>query len=175
MLTTAALAAILLAPPLKDIKDLPADFNASPREIRLLLILSPTSPRGARTARRVQTEVLDPLVGLPIRTFVVWTPALPADDRKAAEGATRNADSFFVTHYWDGTRELAKELGARLQLPAGRQVAWDCVLVFDQKLTWAGKAPQEKLWMHQFSRDERSFDPVTLRTEVEKLARAVRP
>jgi hypothetical protein len=174
MLAT-ALAALLLAPPIKEVKNLPADFNAAPREVRLLLVLSPTSPRGARTARRVQTEILDPLIGLPIRTFIVWTPVLPGDDRKAAEAATRNADSFFVTHYWDATRTIAKEIGERVKLPAGRQVAWDCVFVFDPKVAWAAKVPQEKLWMHQFGRDEREFDPVALRTEVDKMARALRP
>ena len=180
MITT-LLAMVALSPvhrtqELLSISDLPARFNAARGEARLVLVLSPTLPSCLSGARIVRRDVVDELVGEPVKTFVVWTPMMGDDSRDAAEHAADLLDTLDVDQFWDPNRSLAREYGKLVQLPNNRVLAWNVYMLHSRADVWRGGPPKPVAWMHQLGRDQRTLDGSTLLDLVTKeVKKPLRP
>jgi hypothetical protein len=98
---------------------------------------------------------------------VVWTPVLASDRetsvdeaRKIFEGDDR------VEQYWDGGQWLGKAYGRIMELPRGRDLAWDIYFIFDDGVTWADSLPPPTDWQHQLGMDDRYLNGARLRESV---------
>ncbi len=101
-------------------------------------------------------EVLSTIPDGHLRAYFVWIPMLPADNRTAAEIASRRFVETRAAHYWDGERRLAAHLGRRLRISAKESIAvsgesglaWDVYLAYRRG---NGDIDAPDFWMHQLS------------------------
>ena len=119
----------------------------------------------------VQKAILDGLKDEKIKVYVVWTPVLWEDDRRAAVEAIGHVSDERAVHFWDADKSLAFSLEKIVTLPRGRPLAWDVYFVFDPQATWGDGPPKPATWMHQLGTDERKLDGDRLRIAVEELLR----
>ena len=107
---------------------------------------------------------------------VIWTPVLQADDEMAArEAVSLIADSRAI-HYWDADQSLGLAYGRDLELPRGRELAWDIYFAYAAGVTWEERVPMPNDWVHQLGRDERHLgDGAGLRAAVESLLEEQEP
>jgi len=100
---------------------------------------------------------------------------LPADTAEAAGAASLGFPG--ASHYWDGGRRLALEMGRALGItaaqslgaPGGHGLAWDVYLAYGR-----GPAALDKpdFWMHQLAvAHAPRLDPYEFRRRVERLVR----
>lgn len=83
-----------------------------------------------------------------LRVYVVWIPALFADDQEdAVEAAAEFADPR-VSHFWDKRKEVGKSFGRTLEIPI---MAWDVYLLFGESAQFGVDAPMPMFWMHQLT------------------------
>jgi hypothetical protein len=119
-----------------------------------------------RGAREMHDQVLQKINSHRLKIYVVWTPVLPGDSRKAAAQAVREVADGRAMHFWDEERILGKQFGKLLPLPGGKKFAWDIYLVYDTKTKWNAAPPSPASWMHQLGDDERVLDGEKLRSNV---------
>jgi hypothetical protein len=102
-----------------------------------------------------------------LRAYFVWVPMLDSDNAEAARLEASLYPDARISHFWDGDKKLASELGARLGL--GDRQAWDVYLLFDKRAKW-GSPPS--LWMHQLDgvRLAPWLDTARLRERVDVLS-----
>ena len=162
-------------PILQPIGDLPSRFNASRGQARLVVILSPTYGTSLSGARIVKKDVLDNLLGEPLRTFVIWTPLRADDTRDAAQQATQLLDTIEVEQFWDPNRSIARQYGKVVDLPSNRTLAWNSYFVHGRADEWHDRPPVPASWMHQLGRDNRTLDGSTLLDLVTKEIKKPRP
>ncbi len=112
-------------------------------------------------------DVLGGVTAKELRAYVVWVPMIDGDSAEAARLEASLYPDKRLSHYWDGDKQLASELGPRLGLAAGKQ-AWDVYLVYDRRARWTS-APS--VWMHQLDGVTLApwLDAVKLRDKVEEL------
>ena len=111
--------------------------------------------------------MLDKVDSDNLSVHVVWTPVLASDKRSSVD----RAHKLFVkddraVQYWDGDQSLGKTYGELMELPNGRDLAWDIYLVYEPGVEWGDKPPMPDYWMHQLGRDERSLNADTLRESI---------
>jgi hypothetical protein len=105
-----------------------------------------------------------------LAVHVVWTPVLKADDYESAKKAPPLLDDPRTSHYWDGDQSLGLAYGHLLELPRGRELAWDIYFAYAAGVTWGDTVPAPSDWVHQLGRDERHLgDGSGLRKAVESL------
>ena len=121
----------------------------------------------------VQTTILDRFKDEKIKVYVVWTPVLREDDRRAAVAAIGHVSGGRAEHFWDADKSLAFSLGKIVTLPRERKLAWDVYFVFDPKATWGNGPPKPSTWMHQLGTDKRTLDGDKLRASVEDLLKGL--
>ena len=117
----------------------------------------------------VQKEILETVKDERITVFVVWTPVLREDDRRAAVQAIANVTDERAHHFWDPDKSLGFAFGKAVTLPRGRELAWDVYFVFDSKSEWGDPTTTPANWMHQLGNDDRTLDGNKLRVTIEKL------
>ena len=117
----------------------------------------------------MQREILDTVKDERISVFVVWTPVLREDDRRAAVKSIANITDERVQHFWDPDKNLGLALGKSVTLPRGRKLAWDVYFVFDSKSEWGDEPPVPALWMHQLGNDDKTLDGGRLCVAIDKL------
>ena len=79
-------------------------------------------------------------------------------------------------HYWDADQSLGLAYGRDLELPRGRQLAWDIYFAYAAGVSWEERVPMPDDWVHQLGRDERHLgDGAGLRAAVESLLEAQEP
>ena len=87
-------------------------------------------------------ELLRALPRAELRAYFVWVPMLPGDSEEAAARAAARFAETRAAHYWDGERQLSRNLGERLGVPA----AWDVYLAYP---VGAAAIGEPAFWMHQ--------------------------
>ena len=102
-------------------------------------------------AREVHSEAISRTPNDDLAVLVVWTPRYPGDTRAKAVDATKHVPDTRATHFWDEDGVVPKAYGRVLNLPAGKQFAWDTYMVFDATAEWTGSPPSPHDWMHQLS------------------------
>ena len=103
----------------------------------------------------VQEKVLDSAVSDELSVHVVWLPVLKNDSYEAALKAQLLIPDARATHYWDGEQDLGIAYAERVELPSGRDLAWDIYFVFERGTRWEKRLPYPTDWAHQLGLDER--------------------
>lgn len=114
-------------------------------------------------------EVLELVDSDDLSVIAVWMPVLQSDNAEAGKKAEPLLPDPRVVHYWDGDSSLGKLYGRIVDLPRGRQLAWDIYFVFAPGVTWDEEPPPPTQWMHQLGRDERHLDGGKLRQMITEL------
>ena len=117
----------------------------------------------------VHDEVLRQIDSDDLSVLAVWMPVLASDNAAAARKAEPLLPDPRVVHYWDDDNSLGKLYGRSLELPRGRQLAWDIYFVYASGVRWEDEPPLPTRWMHQLGRDERHLNGATLRGTILKL------
>ena len=104
----------------------------------------------------VLENVLNEIDSEQLAVYVVWIPVLAGDSLAAAEKAalTEVAD-MRATHFWDGDQNLGRAYGKALELPNGRDLAWDIYFTYAAGQEWGETVPAPADWSHQLGLDER--------------------
>lgn len=106
----------------------------------------------------VQEKVLDVIDSEDVSAHIVWMPVLRGDNFDAAERAPKLIPDVRARHYWDGDQDIGKLYGRIVELPIGRELAWDIYFVFEPGVVWDEVAPVPTDWAHQLGRDERLLE-----------------
>lgn len=115
-------------------------------------------------------NVLEPLAKKDLAVHVVWTPVLGGDNFEAALEAHTLFPDPRVRFYWDGDQDLGLAYGQTVELPRGRELAWDIYFAFASGVTWDVSVPEPTHWAHQLGMDDRRLeDGAQLRAAVETL------
>ena len=115
----------------------------------------------------VLDKVLSQISSDDLAIHVIWTPVLPSDKRSSVDRAHKLfSKESRATQYWDGEQDLGKAYGKILELPNGRELAWDIYFVFAAGVEWNDTPPIPDDWQHQLGRDERSLDGDKLRESI---------
>jgi len=144
-------------------------FNRDAKQVRLLFVLSPTC-EGCVTGARVMQEMLAKIPSDRVSVHVVWTPVVPGDDLEAAKEARGLISDPRAVHYWDPEQHLGLAYGTAVELPRGRELAWDIYFAFEPGVKWENRVPAPKEWVHQLGMDDRRLaDGARLQASVEGL------
>jgi hypothetical protein len=111
----------------------------------------------------VHDEVLEQVDSDDLTVLAVWMPVLQSDNAAAGKKAEPLLPDPRVVHYWDDDNSLGKLYGRSLELPRGRQLAWDVYFVYAPGVTWDDAPPPPTAWMHQLGTDERHLSGSKLR------------
>ena len=124
----------------------------------------------------VQQSVLEKVSSEMLSVHVVWTPVLAGDSFEAAQEARSLVPDPRALHYWDGDQALGLAYGKVLELPRGRELAWDIYFAYAAELKWNGTLPSPSDWVHQLGMDDRNLgDGIKLRESVERLLSRLEP
>src|SRR3990172_8923899 len=99
-------------------------------------------------------ELLAAVPAQDLRAYYVWVPMLPPDDEAAADAVAAHFAEPRASHYWDGERALAREMGQALRISArdsigagdGPGFAWDVYMAYPRG---AVDLTRPAFWMHQ--------------------------
>ncbi len=122
----------------------------------------------------VQEQILKTIKSEKLKVYVVWTPVIVSDNRKAAVAAMQLIPDERAVHFWDPDRSLGLSYRRVVALPRGWRLAWDIYLAYDASGKWGDQPHKPADWMHQLGKDERRLDGAKLRASVEKLLEGVR-
>ncbi len=115
-------------------------------------------------------NVLAKIPSTDLAVHVVWTPVLPTDNEEEATQAYHLVPDQRTMFYWDGAQDLGLSYGRTIELPRGRQLAWDIYFVYGPDAEWNETVPLPTEWNHQLADDERYLgDGAKLRTAIEGL------
>lgn len=115
----------------------------------------------------VLDKVLSQISSDDLAIHVIWTLVLRNDKRSSVDRAHKLfSKESRATQYWDGEQDLGKAYGKILELPNGRELAWDIYFVFAAGVEWTDTPPMPDDWQHQLGRDERSLDGDKLRESI---------
>ena len=115
-------------------------------------------------------NVLAKIPSTDLAVHVVWTPVLPTDNEEEATQADHLVPDERTMFYWDGAQDLGLSYGRTIELPRGRQLAWDIYFVYGPDAEWNETVPLPTEWNHQLADDERYLgDGAKLRTAIEAL------
>ena len=118
----------------------------------------------------VSDNVLSKIPGDGLAVHVVWTPVLPSDNYEAATRADHLVPDERATFYWDGVQDLGLAYGRAIELPRGRQLAWDIYFVYGPEVEWGETVPLPTEWNHQLGMDDRHLgDAEQIRVAIESL------
>jgi hypothetical protein len=118
----------------------------------------------------VLENVLQKIPDEDLSVHVVWTPVLKSDHFGATAAAQKLIPDLRALHYWDGDQHLGKAYGAVLELPRGRELAWDIYFAYDAGVLWGTEVPPPSLWAHQLGSDSRHLgDGARLRQAVRAM------
>lgn len=117
----------------------------------------------------VHDEVLKQVDSGDLSVLAVWMPVLQSDNAAAGKKAEPLLPDPRVAHYWDDDSSLGKLYGRSLELPRGRQLAWDIYFVFAAGIKWDDEPPPPTEWMHQLGTDERRLSGAKLRGTILEL------
>ena len=118
----------------------------------------------------VSDNVLAKIPSENLAVHVVWTPVLQTDNFEEAKDAYHLFPDERSRFYWDGAQDLGLAYGRTVELPRGRELAWDIYFVFGPDVEWGETVPMPTDWNHQLGMDDRHLeDGAKLREAVEKL------
>jgi hypothetical protein len=100
----------------------------------------------------VVQRVLANLENAEVDVFVVWIPALPADDYDAAAKSMSLIPDRRARHYWDGSQALGEAFSPVLRIRA--RMAWDVYLLFDPDARFSGPLPEPRVFLHQIGGED---------------------
>jgi hypothetical protein len=114
-------------------------FNGDQGRVRLLMILSPTSPYSKMLLRIVQRYVLDPIASLDLRVYVVWERVARADSEEISYAASHLVSDPRLRQFWSASRFTGHAF-AHLAGHDGKPLA-NSFLVFDRDKKWTDQPP----------------------------------
>ena len=118
----------------------------------------------------VTDNILSQIPDENLAVHVVWTPVLQSDNYKAATTAHEYFPDERAVFYWDGDQDLGMSYGRTIDLPRGRQLAWDIYFVYGPDVEWGDTVPLPTDWSHQLGIDKRSLgDASRIRGAIESL------
>lgn len=85
---------------------------------------------------------------------VVWISVLPNDSLEEARKAQILIPDARAVHFWDGDQALGMVYGQTLDLPNGRDLAWDIYFGFDRGTKWGDTVPIPADFAHQLGIDD---------------------
>lgn len=106
----------------------------------------------------MQEKVLDAIDSEDLAVHVVWMPVLQSDNFEAAKKAPALVPDGRALHYWDGDQDLGRLYGRIVELPRGRELAWDIYFVFEPGVIWEELPPYPSEWAHQLGLDDRNLN-----------------
>jgi hypothetical protein len=121
----------------QNLVDVKNAFNAAKDDVRVLLLLSPTSTaclQGASAAERI----LEDFPGQPVRTLVVWEPVLATDLASPATAALKRIPDLRASQYWDKQRLISHSMGEHDR----HSVVWDHICVYAPGALWTDRPPR---------------------------------
>lgn len=92
-----------------------------------------------------------------LSVYVVWMPVLKSDNFDATAAAQKLIPDVRALHYWDAEQSLGKAYGSVLELPRGRELAWDIYFAYDGGTVWGEEVPRPTQWAHQLGRGSRAL------------------
>ncbi len=118
----------------------------------------------------VLEKVLDQVSSEDLAIHVILTPVLGSDKRSSVDRAHKLfSKESRATQYWDGDQDLGKAYGQILELPRGRQLAWDIYFVYAAGVEWGDAPPMPDDCQHQLGMDERHLDGDKLRESIKSI------
>jgi hypothetical protein len=120
----------------QNLTDIRSAFNAAQDDVRVLLLLSPTSTvclQGASAAE----SILENFPGQPIRVFVVWEPVLVTDLTSPASAALKRIPDLRASQYWDKERLISHSMGEHDR----HSVVWDHIGIYPPSVLWTDRPP----------------------------------
>ena len=84
-----------------------------------------------------------------LKTYIIWLPVLPSDNRNWAAKRTNEFPDKRVRYFWDG-EQLTGEIWHPL-LGLEGPLSWDTYFLYDHKVRWNDKPTAPAFWMHQLS------------------------
>lgn len=118
----------------------------------------------------VLENVLEKIPDEDLSVHVVWTPVLRSDNFDATGSAQKLIPDPRALHYWDGDQDLGKAYGTVVELPRGRELAWDIYFAYDEGVVWGEEVPPPSHWAHQLGMDARHLgDGTKLREALRAL------
>ena len=103
----------------------------------------------------VQERVLNHNDSEDLIVDVVWIPVLAGDNYEEAVKAQKLIPDARAYHFWDGDQALGRVYGQTVELPSGRDLAWDVYFGFGRGTKWEGVVPAPDDWAHQLGMDDR--------------------
>ncbi len=117
----------------------------------------------------VLDSVLQQVPSPDLAVHVVWTPVLPTDSYEEARRAHILLPDPRARFYWDADQDLGLVYGRTVDLPRGRDLAWDIYFVFGPDAVWEETVPVPDAWSHQLGQDARHLgDGTDLRNAIQK-------
>jgi hypothetical protein len=124
----------------------------------------------------VLENVLKKVTSERLAVHVVWMPVLRSDDLDSAREARALIPDPRVAHYWDPEQSVGLAFGRVVDMPRGRELAWDIYFAFGTGMTWGDVPPAPDAWAHQLGLDDRHLGEGSgLRAAVEELLGKLRP
>ena len=90
-----------------------------------------------------------------LAVYVVWMPVLSRDDAEASVEAQVLVPDGRATHFWSPDQNLGIIFGEKVELPAGRELAWDIYFTFEPGVEWKNQLPTPFDFAHQLGDDDR--------------------
>ncbi len=132
----------------KELTQFKADFNAMANKVRLVFISGPSCGICLRGMDDLNESIVASVQGDPrIHTFVVYVPALGAEEKHAA-AAVPLMQGPRINHYWDGEGDSGLEFQQALGIGI---YAWDVWMMYEPGARWEPGAapPAPAFWQHQ--------------------------
>lgn len=116
----------------------------------------------------IRDDVVLKLNDKRIAAFSVYLPMMMGDSQKPAIDAAKKLENAGIQSFWDGERELGKAYAKIVELPKGRNIAWDICFVYGPDAVWGVNPPKPVFWMHQLAVDAKCLDGGKFRAAVKK-------
>lgn len=123
----------------------------------------------------MQEQVLEKLKDPRLKVFVVWTNVFGTDNTEFAKLGKKILKDPRVTHYWDGSSEIALKFGKTVELPRDGPFAYDVYFAYGAGAAWKENLPLPADWLHQIVDDERFLEGPKMLAILNKLLKATPP
>lgn len=104
-----------------------------------------------------------------LKVFVLWSPVLARDSKRAADQASAYLADPRVEHFWDLWSFGLNAYTRQLRYPAG-ETAWDIFVLYGKNVKWESSPPEPAVWLQ--NRDVPlgvKYSQPLLKRELEKL------
>jgi hypothetical protein len=144
-------------------------FNATADRPRIVIVLAPTCGHCVAAGSQVRS-VLNQMPNAKVKVFIMWTPIMPNDSRRAAITSSAYIPDPRVEQYWDLWAFASKAFTATLPYKEP-EFAWDMLVLYKPHLIWRNGPPEPTLFLE--NRGQNIAKPIsaeTVKAELEKWA-----